>query len=188
MQCNKKKRVVITSAIGGLIIVLLIITYLIYDINKRFPEPSIQTYDFETPAEENGLVITPMEYKVRTYDEYYNVYGEDGVYASAKMYKPERTRIVTFTIQYENKTSDNITYETDSVQMMGEKSGVNNGVLLEGNKKNKSTIAPGEIQQYELSTLILTPSGIQKKWINRLDEETFYLVYNWYPSIKRLEF
>ena len=188
MHCNNKKQIIAVSVTVGLIILLLVVICLIYDINKRFPEPSIMTYSNSIPADEDGLIMKPIECRIYTYEEYYDIYGEDGAYAYAKMYESNKMRIVTFSVQIENTTSESITYETDGFQMMGKKSGINNGVLLENNIKNIATIESGEIQQYTLSALILTPSLIKKKWFNRLDEETFYLVYNWYPVIKRLEY
>lgn len=183
-----KKRIIVLSVIITVAALSLTAACFIYDINKRFPEPTVQVYDKDTPAEENGLVITPVECRLYTYDEYYRRYGEEGVFAYAEMYAPEMTRLLSFVVEFENVSDDVITYETDSFNMTTEKIGANNGVLLEENKSNKAAINPGEKQSYTLSTLVLARTIVKAKWIDRLDEETFYLVYNWYPVTKKLKF
>lgn len=39
-----------------------------------------------------------------------------------------------------------------------------------------------------LSTVIVEGSIAKKKWMNKLNSDTYYLVYWWYPYVKRLEF
>ena len=186
-MCINKKKLITISVVGIIIILISLAAYLIYDINHRFPEPVMYTYTFDNSANEDGLVITPLECRIYTYDNYKNEYGEASAFTE-KESNSDRTRYIVFKLKFENVSQRSISYETDTFWMNGEKSGVYNGVLLEEGKKNKSTIQPGETQQFTLSTVVTAPSLIKTKWIDRLDEETFYLVYRWYPSIKRLEF
>ena len=57
---------------------------------------------------------------------------------------------------------------------------------LGGALKNQ-TIQPGEVQEIELSCTV-TEILIGKKWFRKLEEETYTLVYWWYPVQKELVF
>ena len=71
--------------------------------------------------------------------------------------------------------------------MVAKNSGAFNGALPEGGVY-KYTIKPGEKQIVTLSTVIVEGSIAKKKWMNKLNSDTYYLVYWWYPYVKRLEF
>ena len=185
----KKRRIIKLFVVVGIIVVLTVAGYFIYDINKRFPEPSaIYTYTYDNPAVENGLKITPIDCKLYAYEDYEELYDYSGAMSGfGEGTDPKKIRTVIFKVQFENITQEDITYETDNFVMVAKNSGAHNGVMLE-NAKNKSTIKPGEKQTFTLSTVIAEDSIVKKKWMDKLDSETYYLVYWWYPQVKRLEY
>ena len=163
--------------------------YFIYDINKRFPEPdNVHTYTYDNPAVEDGLKITPIECKIYNYNEYQEMYNYSGTLSSFKEgADTDKIRALLFKVQFENTTLSDITYTTDDFVMVARNCGAFNGVMVEDGN-NKSVIKPGEKQTFTLSTVLVEDSLVKKKWMNKLDSDTYYFVYWWYPEVKRLEF
>ena len=170
-------------------IIAVTASYFIYDINKRFPEPAeTYTYSYDSPADEGGLIITPMECKLYDYKEYEELYNYSGASSGFEQgIDSDKIRALVFKIQYENTTSSDITYRTTDFSMVAKNSGAFNGVTPEGGVY-KYTIKPGEKQIVTLSTVIVEGSLTKKKWMNKLNSDTYYLVYWWYPYVKRLGF
>lgn len=185
----KNKKIIIVVATVVMCIIAVTASYFIYDINKRFPEPvETYTYTYDSPADEDGLIITPIECKLYDYKDYEELYNYSGASSGFEQgIDSDKIRALVFKVQYENNTSSDITYSTDDFIMVAKNSGAFNGVMLEG-AKNKSTIKPGEVQIFTLSTVIVEGTVVKKKWMNKLDSDTYYLVYWWYPYVKRLEF
>ena len=163
--------------------------YFIYDINKRFPKPdNVHTYTYDNPAVEDGLKITPIECKIYNYNEYQEMYNYSGTLSSFKEgADTDKIRALLFKVQFENTTLSDITYTTDDFVMVARNCGAFNGVMVEDGD-NKSVIKPGEKQTFTLSTVLVEESLVKKKWMNKLDSDTYYFVYWWYPEVKRLEF
>ena len=154
--------------------------YFIYDINKRFPEPdNVHTYTYDNPAVEDGLKITPIECKMYNYSGTLSSFKEGA--------DTDKIRALLFKVQFENTTLSDITYTTDDFVMVARNCGAFNGVMVEDGD-NKSVIKPGEKQTFTLSTVLVEDSLVKKKWMNKLDSDTYYFVYWWYPEVKRLEF
>ena len=188
MHC-RKKRIVKKLIVMMFIVALFVAGCLIYDVNKRFPDPvDVYSYTYDNPAEEKGLKITPIECRVYRYSDYEELYDYSGAMSGFNQdNSPDSIRAVTFKVLFENMTQEDIAYETDSFMMVAKNSGAHNGVLCEEGF-NKSTIKPGEKQTFTLSTVIAEDSIVKKKWMDKLDSETYYLVYWWYPQVKRLEY
>ncbi len=182
------KRILKITITVVIIVLLGIAGYFIHDVNTRFPEPTeIYSYTYDNPAYERGLKIVPVSCRLYKYDEYNQIYNNDGAFNGVgKKSEWDKYTVLLFTIEYENVSDKEIIYETDNYNMVAKQSGAFNGVLLE-NGANKSKIQPGEKQVYTMSTII-TPEFFRKKWSDKLDSDTYYLVYYWYPQIKRLEF
>ena len=49
-MCINKKKLITISVVGIIIILISLAAYLIYDINHRFPEPVMYTYNFDNPV------------------------------------------------------------------------------------------------------------------------------------------
>lgn len=162
------------------------VVFMITDINRRFPEPDVLTYTKDNPAIENGVEMTPLECHVYTQEEYDSIYAGSSIYSDGS-YDSDRFRIIEFKVRYKNVSNEECTYRTDLYMMVGGTSGAYNGAL-EKSGKSVSVIEPGEVQEHTMTASVLAPSIIKKKYISTLKDETFYLVYWWYPSTKRLEF
>ena len=185
----KNKKIIIIAATVVMCIIAVTASYFIYDINKRFPEPAeTYTYSYDSPADEDGLIITPMECKLYDYKDYEELYNYSGASSGFEQgIDSDKIRALVFKIQYENITSSDITYRTTDFSMVAKNSGAFNGALTEGGVY-KYTIKPGEKQIVTLSTVIVEGSITKKKWMNKLNSDTYYLVYWWYPYVKRLGF
>lgn len=173
----------------GIVVIILacIFSYFITDINNRFPEPSdVYQYTKDNPAMENGLEITPVNCTLYTVEEYKEEHPNDARLES--MIDNERIRILEFRVRYTNTTDQALTYETNGYgyHAVAVKSGFNNGVSSTG--QSKAVIEPNETQERVFSTRIIAGSLIDKKWIDKLDTDTYKLVYWWYPVRKELVF
>lgn len=94
--------------------------------------------------------------------------------------------MIVYKLAFCNTTEKELRFEADSFLAVAQNSGFHNGVSQENRKKNQ-TIQPGEVQEIELSCTV-TEILIGKKWFRKLEEETYTLVYWWYPVQKELVF
>ena len=96
------------------------------------------------------------------------------------------SKVIVYKLAFRNTTEKELRFEADSFLAVAQNSGFHNGVSQENRKKNQ-TIQPGEVQEIELSCTV-TEILIGKKWFQKLEEETYTLVYWWYPVQKELVF
>ena len=130
----------------------------------------------------DGLEITPLSTHIYSYDEYRERYPDSlDVGEHAKDWK-----VIVYKLAFCNTTEKELRFEADSFLAVAQNSGFHNGVSHENRKKNQ-TIQPGEVQEIELSCTV-TEILIGKKWFQKLEEETYTLVYWWYPVQKELVF
>lgn len=187
MRCKRKW---VVPVVAGIAVLAVVCGYFIYDVNTRFPDVTvIEQYTKDNPAVENGLQITPVDYGVYTYDEYFEAFSESTKSWSNSVAddKKERCRIVVLHLRYENLSEQTLVYDAMMYQLVGEKSGLANGVTCD-NRPARNTIEPGEVQEVQLSVTALEGSQIRKEWLNKLDTDRFALVYWRYPVTKELVF
>ena len=167
-------------AVLACLITAAVMGYFIRDINRRFPNPSVcEQYTKDSPAMLDGLEITPLSTHIYSYDEYRERYPDSldsGEHA-------KDWKVIVYKLAFRNTTEKELRFEADSFLAVAQNSGFHNGVSQENRKKNQ-TIQPGEVQEIELSCTV-TEILIGKKWFQ---EETYTLVYCWYPVQKELVF
>lgn len=180
------------TVLGILLVLCLLgigtIGYFIYDINQRFPNVStVERYTVSNPANENGLEITPLSHGVYTYEQYHEIYPNFTEFDNLVDRDINTYRIIVFQVRYQNKTDQTLQYETDGYNMIAQKSGLNNGIIVQGTS-SMNTIEPGEVQDVVLSTVAMAGSLIKRSSLNKLEQDNFVLVYWWYPVQKELVF
>lgn len=163
-------------AVLACLITAAVMGYFIRDINRRFPNPSVcEQYTKDSPAMLDGLEITPLSTHIYSYDEYRERYPDSlDAGEHAKDWK-----VIVYKLAFRNTTEKELRFEADSFLAVAQNSGFHNGVSQENRKKNQ-TIQPGEVQEIELSCTV-TEILIGEKWFQKLEEETYTLVYWWYP-------
>lgn len=118
-----------------------------------------------------------------TYSDYVDTYGEYGF----DMDDADLIRMIIFDVKYENESSEDKTFEPDNMTMYAKNSHLQNGaMLLTG--ENKVTLKPGESCTCRLVSVAYARSLVKEKWIDKMAEDTYYLVFWWYPVTKQLEF
>lgn len=175
---------------AGIAVLAVVCGYFVHDVNTRFPDVTVvEQYTKNNPAVENGLRITPLDYAVYTYDEYHEAFPEytNHDYIAENKQSKEKWRILVFHLRYENLSEQTLVYDAMLYQLVGEKSGLANGVDCD-NRSARNTIEPGEVQEVQLSVTALAGSQIRKEWLNKLDTDRFALVYWRYPVTKELVF
>lgn len=182
MHC--KKKIFIRSAAALLcLIIAAVMGYFIRDINRRFPNPTVcEQYTTDSPAMIDGLEVTPVSVHIYSYDEYCERYSDD---SNMEEYAKD-WKFAVYKVTFRNTTDRELRFGADTFMAVAQKSGFHNGVMQENRKKNQ-TIQPGEVQEIELTSNI-TEILIGKKWFQKLEEETYTLVYWWYPVQKELVF
>lgn len=178
----KVKRIVVIL----LVVVLGIWGLAVYDINTRLPIRKIEQYTQENPALQDGLKFTPHGFVFYTESEYFNLNPETFTYRSNMSNPDDESRIIVFNLEVENTTSEQITFKNAVFCPVSVNSGFFNG-CSEDSSKRYITIEAGGIKNIKLVTR-MTPSLVDKKYIENLKDDTFRVIFWCYPIQKELIF
>ncbi len=181
-EIMKVKKIVVIL----LVVVLGIWGLAVYDINTRLPIRKIEQYTQENPALQDGLKFTPHGFVFYTESEYFNLNQETFTYRSNMSNPDDESRIIVFNLEVENTTSEQITFKNAVFCPVSVNSGFFNG-CSEDSSKRYITIEAGEIKNIKLVTR-MTPSLVDKKYIENLKDDTFRVIFWCYPIQKELIF
>ena len=110
-----------------ILVILITCIGMIIRINVLFPNAKVITYTSDNPADLDGLIIKPFNYKVYTMEEYSEISSR---YKNIQGEKADKSRVVVLNILLKNTTEDIITYYP-SGNMVIEKLHARNGVTLQ---------------------------------------------------------
>ena len=164
-----------------ILVILITCIGMIIRINVLFPNAKVITYTSDNPADLDGLIIKPVNYKVYTMEEYSEISSR---YKNIQGEKADKSRVVVLNILLKNTTEDIITYYP-SGNMVIEKLHARNGVTLQEPDKMTVTVMPGE----ELGLhAYIGPSQLDYKLFDKIDSSTVTFVYSYYPYRQRIVF
>ncbi len=115
-----------------ILVILITCIGMIIRINVLFPNAKVITYTSDNPADLDGLIIKPVNYKVYTMEEYSEISSR---YKNIQGEKADKSRVVVLNILLKNTTEDIITYYP-SGNMVIEKLHARNGVTLYGTRQD----------------------------------------------------
>ena len=90
-----------------ILVILITCIGMIIRINVLFPNAKVITYTSDNPADLDGLIIKPVNYKVYTMEEYSEISSR---YKNIQGEKADKSRVVVLNILLKNTTEDIITY------------------------------------------------------------------------------
>ena len=166
-----------------ILVILITCIGMIIRINVLFPNAKVITYTSDNPADLDGLIIKPVNYKVYTMEEYSEISSR---YKNIQGEKADKSRVVVLNILLKNTTEDIITYYP-SGNMVIEKLHARNGVTLQEPDKMTVTVMPGEELEVGLHAYI-GPSQLDYKLFDKIDSSTVTFVYAYYPYRQRIVF
>lgn len=164
-------------------VILITCIGMIIRINVLFPNAKVITYTSDNPADLDGLIIKPVNYKVYTMEEYSQISSR---YKNVQGEKADKSRVVVLNVLLKNTTEDVISYYP-SGNMVIEKLHARNGVTLQEPDKMTITVMPGEELEVGLHAYI-GPSQLDYKLFDKIDSSTVTFVYSYYPYRQRIVF
>lgn len=157
---------------------------MIIRVNIAFPKADDITFTKDKPANINGLLVSPIEYKIYTIDEYSEKISSK--YDSLTEGKKKNSRVVVLTLSFRNNTDKVIDYMPDYI-FVSEELNAHNGATPLDNNSWHVTVLPGEEKKIQLQ-VYLGPNQLNPRKINKLDKSTITLVYSFYPYRKIIVF
>ena len=179
---RSKIKVIIVAIV---IIIAGVSGYFIHDINTRFPKEVVEYYSKDNPLNINNLVITPVESRVWTLDDFNEAYPN--VLYQDDFRDSDIKRIITYTLSYENISQEDIKFKPEFSNAWMWPSCFSHGVRKvtgEGTTLFKSN----EVQTITLYTIAYGGSQVILSELYSLENNENYLIYQQYPQKKMVKF
>ncbi len=179
---RSKIKIVIVAIV---VVIAGISGYFIHDINTRFPKAVVEYYTKDNPLNINNLVITPVESRVWTLDDFNEAYPN--VLYQDYFTDSDMKRIITYTLTYENISQEDIKFKPEFSSVWMWSSCFFNGVR-KVTGEGTTTFKPNEVQTITLYAMVYGENIVTLSELYSLENNDNYLIYQEYPKKKMVKF